>query len=180
MEKRADQKTKGLTDVQKAALVKRQLKAQDHKFRSQGKTIEWSPRITSPYDLPIPGWNERRMTLRDFRLTCEREKIVLLQLPLPYRGLCLTCHDVPTIWIDSTLRGVERLQVAFHELGHYFMHKGLPLMLMSEKETDAVRDWYEVQADAVSIIALSPRPQLSKAMRKHANRVRKTQTNRSE
>jgi hypothetical protein len=150
--------------------MRRQIRAQRHKFEARRKRPRRGARLTPP-TLPLPGWNERRMTEADFRRACEREIIVVLRLPIPgTRGAYTRMRGVPTIMIDSRLMGNERLAVMFHELGHYFMHDGAaPLKL--DGEFDAAGDWHEAEADAAATIALAPKTSISKVLRQQLMRT---------
>lgn len=67
-------------------------------------------------------WNERVPTEEDFYRICRREKIKVATMPLRVPGYYMMCAGRRLIVINSTLRGVRWLHVAFHELGHHFLH----------------------------------------------------------
>jgi Zn-dependent peptidase ImmA (M78 family) len=151
--------TASFDQTEMALLMRRQMRAQRHKIES-AKRIKTSRRRRFPSALPIPGWGKRRMTKADFNQTCEREGILVLRLPLSsmgIRGACGRLQGIPFIWIDSRLRGIERLRTEFHELGHYFFHDGnsLPVMF-DEKKKKKTRERYEFEANAVARLALAP------------------------
>lgn len=158
----------GLTRNQYERLMRRQLDAQNHKIRGKQERQRERRKRLSPAMLPLPGWGERRMTLRDFREACERERIVVLRLPLPgrIRGFYVLMRGIPTIWIDWQLKGTPLLTVLFHELGHHFMHRGeVPPLRLADAEPKGVADWREVEADAAANIALRPKARISKLLR---------------
>lgn len=101
------------------------------------------------------------MTEADFLEVCEREGIVLLQLPFPIHGCYYRYLGIPTIVINSRLRGLHRLRVAFHELGHYFLHDSESLRGLTKKEASLMKEKHEAEAEAVAAISLIPKPLLS-------------------
>jgi hypothetical protein len=60
-----------LIEEQTAHSVSRQIREQGHKLTGKHRKPKG---ITSPYDLPVTGWNERPMRLRVFNEACERER----------------------------------------------------------------------------------------------------------
>jgi Zn-dependent peptidase ImmA (M78 family) len=141
---------------------------QCHKINSIDKPTRQSPKRKFPADLPIPGWNKRVMTKSDFSQTCEREGIIMLRLPLPngINGMYTRMHNTPIIWIDSRLRGTERLRTEFHELGHYFFHDPKALIGIPTKQEKKMRARFEVEANAIALDALAPALRLNSAKRK--------------
>jgi Zn-dependent peptidase ImmA (M78 family) len=72
----------------------------------------------------VTNLNRRELTELDFFKLCRREKIKIKEIPLRadiygyytnYKGKCF-------IIINSTLAPVRWLEVAFHELGHHYLH----------------------------------------------------------
>lgn len=78
----------------------------------------------TPFTLPIPDFGKRQMTSRDFEEACNREGITVIRrrFTSSIRGFYMRQNGEPFIYIDSRLRGFNRLFVEFHELGHYFLH----------------------------------------------------------
>jgi Zn-dependent peptidase ImmA (M78 family) len=114
----------------------------------------------TPFNLPIPGWNERRMTSEDFMQVCAREGITATRLRFTshVRGSFYRQNGRPFIVTDSRLRGLERIRVEFHELGHYFLHSAgfERLKRMPGDPRTPETDWAEVEAHLVSMVALAP------------------------
>lgn len=115
----------------------------------------------TPFNLPIPGWNERPMTSRDFAEVCQREGITVKRHRFAgsIRGAHCCLRGRHFIFIDSRLRGLDKLVVEFHELGHYFLHrqkKGLYRRL-EDKHCTSAQEWSEVEANLVALTALVPR-----------------------
>lgn len=74
----------------------------------------------------VPSFNDRPHTEVDFWRICRRHRIRVHQLPLGTPGFFKieadgTCH----IYLNSRLKGIEWLDAAFHELGHFFLHTPL-------------------------------------------------------
>lgn len=140
------------------AMVARQIRAQRHKNDPQGEVAKRSRRLKFPSPLPIDGWNKRKMTSADFREICARERIIVLRVPLPYiNGLCVDIDETPTIWIDSRLKGINRVRTEFHELAHYFFHDGSELLSLPEPEEQRTRRRFELEANNVALDAIAPR-----------------------
>lgn len=158
-----------MTPLDKSVL--RQLQAQKEKATYTGGR---SRQVSSPLHLPIPGWNERRMTMRDFKRVCERERIVVIRIPWRI-GMFTNIRGVPVIWLGSRSQfdGGELIQTAFHELGHYFLHRARTPLLRAEgaEGGGGVRDWFEVEANACAAIALSPQAKLGDVMWKYTERL---------
>lgn len=122
----------------------------------------------TPLNLPIPGWNKRKMTSTDFEAICEREGITVqrFRLELDALGYYTKRNGQRIIAIDSRLKGNKRLQVEFHELGHYFLHDGRKSVFSSlEGNTGKVvkrvpktaeQEWTECEANIVACIAIAP------------------------
>jgi Zn-dependent peptidase ImmA (M78 family) len=68
------------------------------------------------------------------------------------------------IAIDSRLKGLKRVRTEFHEIGHYFLHKGLHTfhnIRLSDIDTlefnrTPAQDWLECEANIVALIAIAP------------------------
>jgi Zn-dependent peptidase ImmA (M78 family) len=70
-----------------------------------------------------------------------------------------TFGKIPTIVINARLRGLERLRVLWHEMGHYLFHAPATC-LFSENSVDKA----EVEAHAFATIALLPGPLLKRML----------------
>ena len=68
-------------------------------------------------------WNKRAPTEEDFYRICRRENIKVHEIPLRVPGYYMVYMSKRFIIINSALRGVRWLYVAFHELGHHFLHE---------------------------------------------------------
>ncbi len=69
--------------------------------------------------------HNRAVDESDFRRICKGEKIILLRRSgrSPMNGVYLRLRGRRAIFISEHLIANERLWVAFHELGHHFMHQ---------------------------------------------------------
>jgi Zn-dependent peptidase ImmA (M78 family) len=67
-------------------------------------------------------WNTQVPTEGDFYRICRRERIRVVEMPLRVPGYYMACNGRRFIIINSALRGVRWLHVAFHELGHHLLH----------------------------------------------------------
>jgi len=98
-----------------------------------------------------PEWNIRVLTDDDFQQYCDADGIVVREIQVEQPGLYMICDGAPTIFIDETLRGSERLFVAFHELAHHWMHPpGIQMFFGLAKIV-------ELEADVVAICSLIPK-----------------------
>lgn len=115
-----------------------------------------------PFNLPMPGWGERRMTTEDFMLACEREGITVRYQVIykSVRGLFFRVKGFPFITIHPRLKGSEKLYTEFHELGHYFLHDTDDASLLSVPGSDEplslAQQWAETEATAAGLIATAP------------------------
>ncbi len=94
------------------------------------------------------GWNRRVLTYEDFEQFCEREGVLLYDLPPSrWRGFYTVHRDTHVIALDRRLHGWQRALVAWHEIAHYLHdHPG----------------WFghhaktELQADIIAHVAILP------------------------
>jgi len=108
----------------------------------------------------VPGLNTRALTEADFYRICRREKIKVAEMPLLVPGFYMTCKGRRFIVIDSRLRGVRWLHVAWHELAHHFLHA--PKSAAVSSLFFQIREEPKVlfEAEAFAAIALIPEPML--------------------
>lgn len=94
------------------------------------------------------GWNRRVLTYEDFEQFCEREGVLLYDLPPSrWRGFYTVHRDTHVIALDRRLRGWQRTLTAYHELGHYLFHTPGHWGLHSKTE---------LEADIVAHVAVLP------------------------
>lgn len=108
------------------------------------------------------GWNERVLTEEDFDLCCQDEGVLVYNVKMPLDGLYGVIEDVPVILLNEQLRGVKRLEVAWHELGHHFFDS--PAFCAFSKDTARKA---QHKAQIIAVCALIPKPMLKEMMRWH-------------
>ncbi len=104
-------------------------------------------------------WNERSLTEIDFARICKRFNVRVVEMPLRTDGFYYRVMGRDFIAIDSRLTGTRKLLVQFHELAHFLLHT---------PESGATANFHgvgrktrpEIEADAVALCALIPRPML--------------------
>ncbi len=89
-----------------------------------------------------PEWNIRVFTEDDLHYYCDQAGIEIIERPLEQPGTLIPRDDGKLqLFLNSEMRGAERLFVALHELGHHFLHSpGIQFFLgwdqLSETEAD--------------------------------------------
>ncbi len=68
------------------------------------------------------GWNERPLSEADFYRLCKRHKVSVEEMPLRVGGFYYRMMGRDFIAVNSRLRNGEKLEVMFHELGHFLFH----------------------------------------------------------
>ncbi len=102
------------------------------------------------------AWNVRALGEDDLYRICKRFKIRLVEMPLRVGGFYYRAGGRDFIAIDSRLSGVERLKVAFHELGHFLFHAPSSGATANFHGVGR-RTRQEREADAFALCALIPR-----------------------
>jgi Zn-dependent peptidase ImmA (M78 family) len=107
----------------------------------------------------VPGLNSRALTEADFHKICRRERIKVVEMPLLVPGFYMVSRGRRFIVLDSRLRGVRWLHVAWHELAHHFLHAPKAAASVSFFQ---VREEPRVlfEAESFAAIALIPEPML--------------------
>lgn len=102
-----------------------------------------------------PEWNVRALTEADFWDYCDTAKIIVREIPLEQPGCRIVHRGQSHIFLSDQLRGVERLHVMYHELGHHWLHP---------PRVQFFRGWnkkIELEANTVAACALIPRTMLA-------------------
>lgn len=110
------------------------------------------------------GWNRRALTETDALRICRREKIKIVEYPLSGTlGSYFRCAGRDYITVDSRLRGVRRLYVLLHELGHYFLHvpPDTAAAYFFRLKPDTKQ---EFEAETFAVVALLPEPMLRRLL----------------
>lgn len=100
-------------------------------------------------------YNKRAWTFDDVERCCDLCGVELDVVPMRKLGFFWMPDGVPSIVLSDSLRGIEKLIVSAHELGHYF--SASPEAALYSPEGHNQR---EFQADKFAIIALIPLPLL--------------------
>lgn len=104
-------------------------------------------------------WNERPLSEADLYRLCRRFRVKLIEMPLGVSGFYYRAGGRDFIAIDSRLSGIERLKVAFHELGHFLFHAPDSGATASFHRVGR-RTRKEIEADVFAVCALIPRTEL--------------------
>jgi len=86
--------------------------------QAANKKEEWKMK-SIPSRLYALGWNRRVLTFDDFLAVCQRERVVVYETRMRWRGLYFFDSGQPVILLDERLRGHQRTLTAWHELGHH-------------------------------------------------------------
>jgi Zn-dependent peptidase ImmA (M78 family) len=110
------------------------------------------------------GWNRRAFTEEDISRICRREKIELVEYPLSGSpGSYMRVGGRSVIAVDSRLRGVRRLYVLLHELGHHLLHvpPDATVAYFFQLKPDSKQ---EHEAEVFAAVALLPEPLLRRLL----------------
>lgn len=110
----------------------------------------------------IPQLNTREMTESDFYKLCRKEKISLAEIPLKENiyGYYTNIKGKAYIVINKTLPKMLWLEVAFHELGHHYLHSPVPQSVFFNSRNLSHKQ--ELEAQTLALLALIPKPSLEK------------------
>jgi Zn-dependent peptidase ImmA (M78 family) len=79
--------------------------------------------FTSIIQKRLPDWNTRVFGMKDFEQICHDEKILFVEgIGREHKGEFLPYENRNAIILRAGLPEGERRWVAFHELGHYYLH----------------------------------------------------------
>lgn len=108
----------------------------------------------------IPHLNSRELTEADFHKICRKEKITLAEMPLKAHiyGYYTNIKGKAFIVINRNLPKPRWLEVAFHELGHHFLHAPVPTSVFFNSQNLTHRQ--ELEAQTLALLALIPTPTL--------------------
>ena len=110
------------------------------------QAADGSPQI--PAQLMAIGWNQQVLTFADFEKIARRERVLVGLVPTRVlAGAFMVRRGWPVIILQESLRGAARSFIAFHELGHYFLH---------DPHLPADCGQRELEADLVAYGALIP------------------------
>lgn len=104
----------------------------------------------------IPHLNQRALTETDFYKLCRKERIAVKEIPLKeniygyYTNLKGKCYIV----INRNLPKMRWLEVAFHELGHHYLHAPVPQSVFFNSQQLSHKQEFEAQT--LALLALIP------------------------
>lgn len=99
----------------------------------------------------MPDLNRRPLDESDFWQVCESRKIDVIERRQKKKGYYVPTKDGDFVFIDSRLKNLNWLTVAYHELFHALLH--FPAPFLAGK--------HQFEANAFTIISLCPLPALS-------------------
>ena len=103
----------------------------------------------------IPDWNRKELTEADVYAVCDRFDVRIVEVPLRREGFYFRLLGRDFIAVDSRLKGVQRVRVLFHELGHFLLH--VPESGPTARFHGlAPGSRYEREADLVALCAVLP------------------------
>lgn len=107
------------------------------------------------------GWNQRPFTEPDFHLWRLRQRPVvqLVEAGMDWPGFYTHVLGQPTILIDARLRGLGRLKVLAHEMGHHVFHAPATCFFSDDSLHKA-----EEEARMFAVVALIPRPMIKRML----------------
>lgn len=108
------------------------------------------------------GWGRRALTEADFHHLRVRFGVFFVEIDhddMEWKGLYTHEFGPATILVNARLRGIERLRVLFHELGHYLFHAPATCFFSDDSVSKA-----EDEAKAFALVALIPRQMIRKMM----------------
>lgn len=80
--------------------------------------------LTSIIRKRLPDWNARVFGMKDFEKICSAERIIFVEgIGRKHKGEFIPFENRNMIILRAGLEEGERRWVAFHELGHYFLHE---------------------------------------------------------
>lgn len=106
----------------------------------------------------IPHLNSRELTEDDFYKLCRREKVAVREMPLKENiyGYYTNLKGKSYIVINRNLSKMRWLEVAFHELGHHYLHAPVPQSVFFNSQDLTHKQ--EVEAQTLALLALIPQP----------------------
>lgn len=93
------------------------------------------------------------------------EKITLAEMPLKAHlyGYYTNVKGKAVIILNRNLPKMRWLEVAFHELGHHYLHAPVPKSVFFDSQNTTHRQ--ELEAQTLALLALIPKPTLSEIER---------------
>ena len=108
----------------------------------------------------LPHLNEKIYTETDFYRICRKEKVKVFEIPLRVHihGYYSNYRGRSYIILNSRITEAEKLETAFHELGHHYLHAPVAQSVFFDSQSLSNRQ--EIEAQAFALLALIPLPLL--------------------
>lgn len=108
----------------------------------------------------IPQLNRRALTEADFYKLCLKERICVREMPLKENiyGYYTNLKGRAYIIINRNLPKLRWLEVAFHELGHHYLHAPVPQSVFFNSQHLSHKQ--ELEAQTLALLALIPQSTL--------------------
>lgn len=104
----------------------------------------------------LPQLNIKIHGEADFYRLCRKEAMKVYEIPL--RGGILGYYSnyrgKAHIILNSKINGLKRLEVAFHELGHHYLHAPVPKSVFFDSQS--LSNKQEIEAQSFALLALVP------------------------
>lgn len=97
------------------------------------------------------GMGSRSLTYFDFEKICDQEGILVARHDIPCEGYYACVDGIPCIALNRRLKEPRLSVVAFHELGHHYLHE--PAFYRYGDPASRKAEW---QAQQFAVIALIP------------------------
>jgi Zn-dependent peptidase ImmA (M78 family) len=108
------------------------------------------------------NWGRHSLTQAHFHRLREKHGVLLVEVDhddMEWKGFYTHEFGPPTIVINARLRGIERLRVLFHELGHHIFHAPATCFFPEDTVNKA-----EEEAKAFALVALIPKRMIPKIL----------------
>lgn len=104
----------------------------------------------------LPHLNRKIYGELDFYRLCRQEKVKVHELPLRenIQGYYSNYRGESYIVLNSRMAPAKRLEVAFHELGHHYLHQPVPHSAFFNSQNLSNRQ--EIEAQSFALLALLP------------------------
>jgi Zn-dependent peptidase ImmA (M78 family) len=104
----------------------------------------------------LPHLNKKIYGEADFFKLCRKERIKVAELSLKdnIRGYYSNYRGRTFIIINKNLSRMKWLEVAFHELGHHFLHAPVPSSVFFDSQNLSSKQ--EMEAQSFALLALIP------------------------
>jgi Zn-dependent peptidase ImmA (M78 family) len=107
--------------------------------------------LTSLIRKKLPEWNRKVFGMTEFEKICSDEKIIFVEgVKRQHKGEFISYENRNMIILRAGLKEGERRWIAYHELGHYFLHAA------SHQFSRTVNRRMDREANMFAAVALLP------------------------